>query len=91
MGRNREKLMTLILRAQAEENESMRETLIKWKDADIVVDDMFDPFWPITLPAVFQNVGCALARKPRLKTLAPARAQAKATERMTMSCGVRAA
>ena len=67
---NREKLMTLILRAQAEENESMRETLIEWKDAVIVVDDMFDPFWPSTLPAVFQNVGHALAKKPRKDTSA---------------------
>ena len=34
---NREKLMTQILKAQAEDNETMRETLVEWKDADIVV------------------------------------------------------
>ena len=62
---NREKLMTQILKAQAEDNETMRETLVEWKDADIVVDDMFDSFWPSTLPNIFQTVGRSLAKKQR--------------------------
>ena len=43
----------------------MRETLVEWKDAVIVVDDMFDSFWPTALPAIFQTVGRAFAKKAR--------------------------
>ena len=65
---NREKLMTQILKAQAEDNETMRETLVEWKDADIVVDDMFDSFWPSTLPNIFQTVGRSPWRRSSGKT-----------------------
>lgn len=54
---NREDLMTSIVEAQALQHDKMRDVLIKWKDTPIVVDDMFDSFWPLTLPHVFAKLG----------------------------------
>lgn len=54
---NREDLMTSIVEAQALQYDEMRDALIKWKDTPIVVDDMFDSFWPYTLPHIFAKLG----------------------------------
>eukprot|EP00966_Prymnesium_polylepis_P164769 3809454-Prymnesium_polylepis.1 len=42
---------------QAKQNEEMLDTLIKYKDKEVIVTDLPDVYWPATLPGIYQEAG----------------------------------
>ena len=54
---NKDKLMLNLIVEQAKQNEEMLDTLIKYKDKEVIVTDLPDVYWPATLPRIYQEAG----------------------------------
>ena len=50
---NKDKLMLNLIIEQAKQNEVMLNTLIKYKDKEVIVTDLPDVYWPATLPRIY--------------------------------------
>ena len=78
---NKSKLMYRLVKEQAKHHEAMIDALIEHKDADIVVDDVHDSYWPSVLPKIYKKLGEVLAEAAVLgDILADAPADASNTQ-----------
>ena len=80
--KNREALMTSILVAQAQQNDKMRDVVLKHADAGLFEDSMTDAFWPGVLPTIWKNVKSALdaATAPSSGTSSSKKKRKKSTD-----------
>ena len=58
---NKAKLMYSLLKAQAKQHEDMAGTLVESQGISIHVDDVYDEYWPTTLPKMYAKLGEKLA------------------------------
>ena len=54
---NKNRLMLNLILEQAKQNEKMLNTLVKYKDEEVIVTDLPDKYWPATLPGIYQEAG----------------------------------
>ena len=60
---NKNRLMLNLIIEQAKQNEEMLNTLINYKDKEVIVTDLPDVYWPATLPRIYQEAGNKLHKQ----------------------------
>eukprot|EP00966_Prymnesium_polylepis_P154032 3556925-Prymnesium_polylepis.1 len=63
---NKNRLMLNLIIEQAKQNEEMLNTLIKYKDKEVIVTDLPDVYWLATLPRIYQEAGNKLHKTMKL-------------------------
>ena len=59
---NKSKLMYRLMKEQAKHHDTMMDALIQHRNVNIVVEDVYDSFWPTVLPKMYQRLGESFAQ-----------------------------